>query len=311
MNIYYRTISAAIIYLFIVGFYGCSPKPEVVVQPMSQYPSPMAESIRVHERIKNESIPGVSLTLENVLPRPIEIYVPDQALDVNQVDILIHFHGMSYVPRNAVYHSGHPLILAVVNLGAGSSVYQNAFQEQTTFPNLIDSIMNTVSQQSSIEINPNLIYLSGFSAGYGSVRAILRDHQSLVDGVILLDGLHTGYVPPRQVLAEGGAVDQNQMIHFVDFARLAQDGKKRFFITHSEIFPGTYASTTETTNYIIDALDLTRHPVIRWGPVGMQLLSETEVNGLTILGFAGNSAPDHIDHFHGLPIFLKMFLEQK
>ena len=42
----------------------------------------------------------------------------------------------------------------------------------------------------------------------------------------------------------------------------------------------------------------------------MQLLSETNANKLKILGFAGNSAPDHIDHFHGLPAFLKMFLDE-
>lgn len=41
----------------------------------------------------------------------------------------------------------------------------------------------------------------------------------------------------------------------------------------------------------------------------MQMLSETQQSGLTILGFAGNTAPDHVDHFHGLPAFLKMLVE--
>jgi len=40
------------------------------------------------------------------------------------------------------------------------------------------------------------------------------------------------------------------------------------------------------------------------------MLTETEAGELTILGFAGNSAPDHVDHFHGLPIFLKMVLDK-
>ena len=75
-------------------------------------------------------------------------------------------------------------------------------------------------------------------------------------------------------------------------------------ITHSEIFPGTYASTTETADYLIKTLDLKRKPVLKWGPVGMQTLSETRFKGFTILGFAGNTAPDHVDHYHGLPRFL-------
>ena len=80
-------------------------------------------------------------------------------------------------------------------------------------------------------------------------------------------------------------------------------------MTHSEIFPGAYASTTQCADYLMNSLHLQRHPVLKWGRVGMQMLSETHLNGLTILGFAGNSAPDHVDHFHGLPTFLKMILD--
>ena len=61
---------------------------------------------------------------------------------------------------------------------------------------------------------------------------------------------------------------------------------------------------------LIDALGLQRHPVLKWGPVGMQMLSETREGGLGILGFAGNSAPDHVDHFHGLAVFLGMVLDE-
>jgi hypothetical protein len=43
----------------------------------------------------------------------------------------------------------------------------------------------------------------------------------------------------------------------------------------------------------------------------MQLLSETNAGGLHILGFAGNTAPDHIDHLHGLATFLKMMLNDE
>ena len=277
---------------------------------MTQFPSPMVDSVRAHARIENKEVPGLSIHLKNVLAKPVEIYMPDQDQEFDRIDLLIHFHGLSYVPKHAVYHADHPFILAVVNLGAGSSVYEKAFPDKSTFIELIDSIIDLVSQRKSIEIEASRTYLSAFSAGYGAIRAILRDHQSIVDGIILLDGLHTGYLPPRQVLAEGGALDEEKLRYFVQFAQLARDGEKRFLITHSEIFPGTYASTTETTDFIINSLNLPRRSVVEWGPVGMQLLSETNVKGLTILGFAGNSAPDHIDHFHGLPTFLKMILDK-
>jgi hypothetical protein len=41
----------------------------------------------------------------------------------------------------------------------------------------------------------------------------------------------------------------------------------------------------------------------------MQQISVVEKGRLRIAGFAGNSAPDHVDHLHGMPAFLRM-LEQ-
>jgi hypothetical protein len=93
-------------------------------------------------------------------------------------------------------------------------------------------------------------------------------------------------------------------VAFTDFARAAIRGEKRFVVTHSEIFPGTFASTTETADWLLRALDLRRTPVIRWGPRGMQQLSEVHAGGFELLGFAGNSGPDHVDQLHAMPEFL-------
>ena len=290
--------------------YGCSSEQETTPQHMTQFPSPMIDIIRAHERIENENIPGISFILKNCISKPIDVYFAYQRHEFHQMDLLIHFHGLSYVPKYAVYHLNHPFILAVINIGSGSTVYENAFQSKSTFPKLIEMISTAVSERKSTEIRVSYIYLSSFSAGYGAVRAILKDHQSLLDGIVLLDGLHTDYVPAGRVLAQGGILNDKKLRDFVQYARLAIDNKKKLLITHSEIFPGTYASTTETADFLINALDLQRYPVLKWGPMGMQLLSETRKNGLTILGFAGNSAPDHVDHFHGLPVFLKMIIDK-
>ena len=124
----------------------------------------------------------------------------------------------------------------------------------------------------------------------------------------MLDGLHAGYVPEGKVLFEGGTLNESDLDVFLDYARSAADGEKHFVITHSEIFPGTYASTTETADYLIKSLGLDRNPVLTWEPGGMQQVSETTAGNLSILGFAGNTAPDHIDHLHGLPVFLKRLM---
>jgi hypothetical protein len=82
-------------------------------------------------------------------------------------------------------------------------------------------------------------------------------------------------------------------------------GRKRLIVTHSEIFPGTYASTTETADFLLARLGLKRRAVLKWGPMGTQQLSETRAGKFLLLGYAGNSAPDHVDQLHSLPVFLK------
>ncbi|MGQ0562167.1 MAG: hypothetical protein ACT443_09870, partial [Gemmatimonadota bacterium] len=129
-------------------------------------------------------------------------------------------------------------------------------------------------------------------------------HFAAVNAVLLLDGMHTSYEPAGQVLALGGKLDPSKLTEVLRFARAAVDGKKRFLITHSEIFPGTFASTTETSDFLLAALGLKRKPVLAWGPLGMQQTSEIRKGRLAVLGFAGNSAPDHVDHFHGMYHFL-------
>jgi hypothetical protein len=128
--------------------------------------------------------------------------------------------------------------------------------------------------------------------------------------VLLLDGMHTSYVPEGSVLALGGAMDTTNLVAFAEFARAAVRGEKRFLVTHSEIFPGTFASTTETADWLLHTLGLHRTPVLRWGPRGMQQLSEVHAGRFELLGFAGNSAPDHVDQLQAMPEFLARVLSR-
>jgi hypothetical protein len=310
MSLSLRTKTAVILLMLFVWVFGCSSEKVTAPKQMNQYPSPMADAIRSHERIENKSLPGLSFQLNDVLSKPVKVYAPEFDSEVRKVDLLIHFHGASFVAERAVYDLKRPFIAATVNMGSGSSVYERAFENKRSFTELVEGIIDSVGEKKSIDMEVSRIYLSSFSAGYGAVRAILREHEAMVDGIILLDGLHTDYVPARKVLAEGGKLNEKNLTGFVRYARLASEGRKKFLITHSEIFPGTYASTTETADFIIKSLGLKRQPTLKWGPGGMQVVSKTYSGKLAILGFAGNSAPDHIDHFHGLGIFLKTILDE-
>ena len=139
------------------------------------------------------------------------------------------------------------------------------------------------------------------------MRQILRapDGYARANAVVLIDGIHTDYENGRPGPEESQLATGNLEI-WEKYFRDAIRGKKRALVTHSEIFPGTFASTTETADYLVRALDLKRREVLKWGPMRTQQVSEVRAGKLLIMGFAGNSAPDHVDQLHSLPEYLKM-----
>jgi hypothetical protein len=276
----------------------------------SQNPSPMAESTRSHERLTQKPIDGVTRSFAGPGGRPVEVFIPKRALTSEALDLVIHFHGAGWVAGQSVAALSRPAVAAAVNLGAGSGAYHRAFTDPAVFDSLLEGITREVSQARPKAFRFSRVALAGFSAGHGAIRVILREprHFARVDVVLLLDGMHTSYVPEGSLLATGGALDTTNLTAFAQLARAAMRGEKRFVVTHSEIFPGTFASTTETADWVLNAIGLRRAAVLRWGPRGMQQLSETTAGQFHLLGYAGNSAPDHIDQLHAMPEMLAFAL---
>ena len=252
--------------------------------PRAQNPSPMVEHARRHERVPPAQPPGIAFTIDSVLPKPVNVFIPDRpevgAGVPDERTLLVHLFGASYVPMRAVASAKGRYVVAVVNLGGGSAAYEQPLSDSAAWTTLLRRVRDETTVRSGGRVRLGRLVVSAFSAGYGGVRALLADKRSAdsIDAVILLDGLHTSYVPERAVLAEGGALDTAKLVPFLRFARRAASG--------------------ETS--------LARAPVLAWGPGGMQQLSEVRRGRLTILGFAGNTGPDHIDHLHGLREFLAL-----
>jgi hypothetical protein len=279
----------------------------VTPPPAAQNPSPMVELTRAHERLVPQELSGARRTFAGPQGKPVEVWIPASAQRASSLDLVVHFMGAAWLPEYAVSRLGTNTVAAVVNLGAGSGVYDRAFSDPAVFDSLLAGVAREVTASTGRAAPFRRITLVGFSAGHGAIRAILREprHFARVDAVLLLDGMHTSYVPEGTALAAGGTLDTSNLEAFVRFAQAAVRGEKRFLVTHSGIFPGTFASTTETADYLLQRLALRRTPVLRWGPRGMQQLSEAHAGGFELLGFAGNSAPDHVDQLHGMPEFLE------
>ncbi len=289
-----------------------APPPAPASLQAAQNPSPMLESTRVHERLTTRVLDGTERSFNGPAGKPVEVWVPDRVRSRHAFDVVIHFHGASWLPRQAVAALGSRTVAVVLNLGAGSGIYDRSFADPAVFDTLLATVMREVAAATGRVSRIGRVTLVGFSAGHGAVRAILREprHLARVDAVLMLDGMHTSYVPEGQVLAAGGTLDTMNLVSLTAFARAAARGDKRMLIAHSEIFPGTYASTTETADWTIGALGLRRTPVLKWGPRGMQQLSEVHVRRLGVMGFAGTTAPDHIDQLHAMPELLKRLLSR-
>ena len=273
-----------------------TPPQAAAPPPAAQNPSPMVESTRVHRRIPQQEIKGQRWKLSTGT-----LFLPESERVRPTMPLYIHFHGAPWLAERSVGQRDRKAAVLTVNLGSGSSVYRRGFADPGKFAALLAEAAQALSPQNPPRFQP--VVISSFSAGYGAVREILRnrDNWSRIDAVVLIDGLHTGYTTSDKP----GPIETEPMQPFVGFAREAVAGRKRLIITHSEIFPGTFASTTETADYLLAQLGLKRTPVVRWGPGGMQQLSETRAGRFRLMGFAGNSAPDHGDQFHGMKEWLK------
>lgn len=292
------------------GAQGAPPAP-VTVPPAAQNPSPMDESTRAHARLSARELGGQQRAVAGPAGRTVELWIGHRTRKRGHYALVIHFHGAAWLAQQAVADLRDGTVAAVINLGAGSGAYDRAFADPAVFDSLLAAIDRDVSQVLGVSTRADHITLTGFSAGHGAIRRILREprHRDRVQAVLLLDGMHTSYIPEGRVLALGGSIDSTNLTAFADFARRAMRREKRFLVTHTEIFPGTFVSTTETADWLLHAVGLRRAPVLAWGPRGTQRLSEVRAGRFTVQGYAGNSGPDHTDQYHAMPELLRQLLK--
>lgn len=258
----------------------------------SQNPSPMVEHTRAHRRLAEQSPPG---RRESLALGP--LFLPAGLRHAHPA-ILFFFHGGSWIPQVAAVRN-HVAVVSV-QAGAGSAAYAQLFGDPKRFPALLREA------ESKAGTRFGHVMLGGWSAGCGAIRQILKTPESYqrVDSVLLIDGMHTGYVDGKPGPLES-RINPDNLEVWLQLSRDAIQSRKRMVVTHSEIFPGTFASTTETADYLVTQLGLAPHTVLKWGPMGLQQLSEAKAGRLLLIGYAGNSAPDHVDQLHSLPVFLK------
>jgi hypothetical protein len=204
-------------------------------------------------------------------------------------DVMIHFHGGNAV-RKMIADSARGIFVVGIDLGAGSSAYGRPFSDPELFQELLDDIEKSVAEYTNKpSAHIRRLGLTGWSAGYGAIRAILRQKAGKrVDAVVLLDGLHSNYDEDNPL-----GLQDNQLSPFVRFAKRAINGGTYMFISHSSIVPPGYASTTETAHYLATKLGLKVHRSSAKDSPLLSRYEQAKSGGFLMRGYHGEGKDDH------------------
>ncbi len=213
-------------------------------------------------------------------------------------DVVLHFHGYPAM-RKSFVRAGTGVVLAGYDWGNGSGAYESRAGASGMLSALVDDVTRALrGHTGDARAHVRHLALSGWSAGYGAVSALLRGGDAGVDAVLLFDGFHASYRPPA---ARGERVDTTAHAAILAFAERATLGEKLFYFTHSEIKPPGYASTSEVADVLLTRLGLTAIPAPESDdPLALRAFADQR--GFHLRGFKGADKRAHCDHLrHATP----------
>jgi len=230
------------------------------------------------------------------------LFVPETyRADPAGIHLVLHLHGAHWAAEQALVESGWNAVMVSAVLNGLSGVYAEQFRDPAVFRSILTEVCAHAGDVGLPADAPiTRVTVTSFSAGFGGVRELLKhdDLYERIDALVMADSIHAGFVGDPALRQ----VDPVAMEGFLRFARDAAAGRKTMVISHSEIRPDTYASTTETADYLLSQLGATREPCSdEWAP-GLTCTSRFERAGFHLFGFMGTTAPDHMHHFHHLSL---------
>jgi hypothetical protein len=222
-------------------------------------------------------------------------------------DVILHFHGVYTALEPALAESGLAAVMVITEDGVGARAYSQKYQFEESLDWLLRGVQAVMQERCPMPGRRiGRVALSAWSAGYAAVYQILSWPKNVerVDAVLLEDGLHSR-------LNDDGTIAERDMRPFVEFAREAVAEHKLMAITHSAIVTDGYASTTETTDYLLESLGIER--VSEPGTVnryGMALTSSADEGALHLRGYPGDDRAAHGAHQRALGVTLLPLLRE-
>jgi hypothetical protein len=224
--------------------------------------------------------------------------------DAEPIDLLLHFHGAPATCLKNFGKTGWDAVLVVVNFRGLSAAYAQPFREDPgLFPRLLDLAWDGAGLSGEAQFRR--VFLSSFSAGYGAVREILKSPQAFerIDGIVAADSIYAG-------LEEGTdsrTPKREQMRDFRRFARAAAAGEKIFVVSHSDLVT-PYASTRETADDLLRAVEIVRRPVEGEREAGsFAPVTMASKGRFLVVGYPGTTGDDHLVHLREIHALWRSF----
>ena len=225
------------------------------------------------------------------------------------VDLVFHFHAAQMADREWRDSTLNAVIVSAT-FGIGSGYYADALQNPARCSQMVGEVLSQLQRDLPKEptrpkLHPKRVALVAWSAGFAAVSKILSvpAYYDMVDSVVLLDGLHSSYVGTEKSAAQGeDKVDLRGLASFARFAKDAALGHKQMFISHSNIVPPDYPSTSETTSALLRMVGVGRKavPPTEQTPGRkdrrMVLVSQADEGLLHVRGYQGKTTTAHFDH---------------
>jgi hypothetical protein len=219
--------------------------------------------------------------------------IPPNCGETGSFDLVLQFHA-AQGPTEAIFRASKlDAVVVIINLGLASGPYENMFLGKRAFGDFLQAVSAGV-RSACRGAGPRRVALSSWSAGYGATLRILEHEANRlrVDAVLLADGLHAALESQHS-----RAVKAISLAPMDRFADQAARGERLLAITHSEITTPSYASTTETANFLLASHGIEREWTDLPGPrPSMPLRSFAQQGGLWVAGYGGHDAKAHCNH---------------
>ena len=232
------------------------------------------------------------------------------------IDVVFHFHGARLAEREW-RRTELGAVVVDADFGGASTAFSDAMERPDRFGEMLDEVMTRVRARTGLpELHVRRLALVSFSAGYAAVARVLAQPRYLdrIDAVVLLDSLHAPYVDdiPRGASEHGipfrHLIDRRALAPFIEFGRLATQGKKLLIVTHSDILPPDYGSTTETAFTLTVAIDARLEPAQGRTERGMWRSDASDARDYHMRGFWGATPEAHVEHLHLLDDMVREYL---